>query len=523
MEEEKKLSDVLEDKNNKEKFLNKKYMMHKYWGKKPAKELKKLIREYSKEGDLLLDPFAGYGSFASEAILENRNVVANDLNPVSNFITECLLNEKIDIEKFQKYYELVQKKCKKTRKELYWYNSDWEIISALRNKNGYIKKIKLKNKNKRENKEIKINFREMIKLYEQEKKIKISEWYPNIEMIENSRISVKENTKIVDFFNKISLKAHANLYSEIEKLPDGIEKKMLLLAFSSNLANCSKLVPPIKSRGEMSQGAWMTGFYIGTEYIENNVYHYFENRVKKIISGKKEFLNQYYNLFPKGKYKITNMDAKKLEFEDNTFDLIFTDFPYGDTVPYFEQSVLWNAWLKYSVDYKNEIVISNSKIRNKTKEKFREDIEKAIKEIHRVLKLNKKFIFTYHSLSGFEWLSITNALQLTGFEIIDCELLQQKTFTPRQLNRNHSIKGDLIVVCKKIKNKKLKKIKNENKIYLEILNDIFQDNNKVYITNDIFVKFLKKLFKMNIYLTDLNIYSLLLQYASPTMNGWRKK
>ena len=51
MEEEKKLSDVLEDKNNKEKFLNKKYMMHKYWGKKPAKELKKLIREYI----LLLD------------------------------------------------------------------------------------------------------------------------------------------------------------------------------------------------------------------------------------------------------------------------------------------------------------------------------------------------------------------------------------------------------------------------------------------------------------------------------------
>ena len=139
MDVEKKLSDVLEDKNNKEKFLNKKYMMHKYWGKKPAKELKKIIREYSKEGDLLLDPFSGYGSFASEAILENRNVVANDLNPVSNFITECLLNEKIDIEKFQRYYELVQKKCEKTRKELYLYNSEWEIISTLRNKNGKIK------------------------------------------------------------------------------------------------------------------------------------------------------------------------------------------------------------------------------------------------------------------------------------------------------------------------------------------------------------------------------------------------
>ena len=50
------------------KFSNKKYMMHKYWGKKPAKELRKIILEYSREGDLLLDPFAGYGGFSSEAV-----------------------------------------------------------------------------------------------------------------------------------------------------------------------------------------------------------------------------------------------------------------------------------------------------------------------------------------------------------------------------------------------------------------------------------------------------------------------
>ena len=36
----------------------------------------------------------------------------------------------------------------------------------------------------------------------------------------------------------------------------------------------------------MSQGAWMTGFYIGETYLENNVFHYFENRVKKIIKQK---------------------------------------------------------------------------------------------------------------------------------------------------------------------------------------------------------------------------------------------
>ena len=35
--------------------------MHKYWGKKPASELKNIVEKYTKEGDVILDPFAGYG------------------------------------------------------------------------------------------------------------------------------------------------------------------------------------------------------------------------------------------------------------------------------------------------------------------------------------------------------------------------------------------------------------------------------------------------------------------------------
>lgn len=58
--------------------------MHKYWGKKPAFGLAPLIKKYSKPGDLLLDPFAGYGVFCSEAYIAGRNVIANDLNPIAN-------------------------------------------------------------------------------------------------------------------------------------------------------------------------------------------------------------------------------------------------------------------------------------------------------------------------------------------------------------------------------------------------------------------------------------------------------
>ena len=66
------------------------YEMHKYWGKKPANELDKLIEKYSKVGDIVMDPFAGYGVFVSESYLKGRNAIGNDLNPASVFIQKNL-------------------------------------------------------------------------------------------------------------------------------------------------------------------------------------------------------------------------------------------------------------------------------------------------------------------------------------------------------------------------------------------------------------------------------------------------
>ena len=61
-------------------------------------------------------------------------------------------------------------------------------------------------------------------------------------------------------------------------------------------------------------------------------------------------------------------DMKELPSE--SVDLIFTDPPYADYVPYFEQSLLWASWLKKDIDFKGEIVISNSKEREKNKKAF---------------------------------------------------------------------------------------------------------------------------------------------------------
>ena len=431
------------------------YAMHKYWGKKPAKGIHHLINEFTKEGDVILDPFAGYGVFCCEAYLSGRSVIVNDLNPIANFISATVMDQTVDL-------NLVKRAWDRIEKELSPYVDNWYRIeiggnsyiaqSILRDNSGL--PIKFSYKEGRSTKTLDIPTDVAEKFISVENEYVINDWFPDDLLIPNSRISAQEGMRVSDLFTKRTLACHARLLALINKYSTGKERDLLLLAFSANLANCSKLVPPIKSRGDIAQGAWMTGFYIANNYIENNVLHYYTNRLNKAIRGKEEYLRIVEpkdNLFASKQpdksvdYSITRYDARDLKIDDNSVDYVFTDPPYGDSVPYFEQSALWNSWLQLIPDYDSEIVISDSRSRKKSLCQFETDIHKAISEIYRVLKPEKYFSITFHSLSGLEWKALSNACVKNNFQVVKYEWLEQKTYPPRQLNRLKTIKGDVLV------------------------------------------------------------------------------
>lgn len=498
------------------------YEMHKYWGKKPSKDLKILIEKFSKQNDLLLDPFSGYGVFVCEAFLMGRNVIGNDLNPAANFILDQLLNTNVDLKIFKKTMSDI---LEKTKEECnFWYSvpcpkcqKECDILATLRQKDGapLVNKLKCgcsKNSFTQDFSEEMAN-----QLVCKEKAADIED-HPTTNLIRNSRISAFKDMSTDDLFTIRALYCHSILYKLIENIDNDDIRNLAKLAFTSNLANCSKLVPPIKSRGAVSPGAWMTGFYIAGEYLEQNVFHYFKNRVEKVIQGKNDYLNNLgsfnrsnkissFNQFNHDSlsYLITNDDAKKINLPDNSIDYIFTDPPYGDTVPYFEQSILWNNWLCNDVNYNNEIVISDSKERTKNIDNFQKDIYASIKEIHRVLKNGKYFSITYHSISGKEWYALTTACLELGFEICEFNLLLQKSFSPRQLNKKQTVKGDILITFKKtdVKKEVLKMDSEETKIFIkELVSKTLTESAKN--TNDIYVEILKGIFINHILFSEVD-------------------
>ena len=512
------------------------YEMHKYWGKKPSNDLRELLEKYSNEGETVFDPFSGYGVFCCEALILNRNVIANDLNPIAKFINEQLLNKNIDL-------GLLKKQWTSIKNEFISFNSKWfewsynnqtvELLSILRDINDIPIKAKFKSKNMPKALEIDLDKKQVDNFLDFETSFNIEDWYPNNKLILNSRISAKKSMTVPSLFTKRTLSCHARLLNLIEKYSSGNERNLFKIAFTSNLANCSKLVPPINTRGEMSQGAWMTGFYTGETYIENNVLRYFENRLDKAIKGKIDYLNQFgdngqinFNQIEyKNWYKILHNDAKKIEIESETIDYVFTDPPYGDAVPYFEQSIIWNSWLKFEPDYSNEIVITDSKERSKGIKEFEDEINIAFSEIYRVLKKGKYFSLTYHSLSGLEWRAITNACIKNGFELFDFEWLVQKSFTPRQINRLKSVKGDVLVTL--IKSELPQKAKNltDTEIKSIFVSKIIEWLKiKQLDTNEIFLSIMKMVFSEKIIIGNVDLLKILIENFEFSENEkWKNK
>lgn len=64
------------------------YLMHKWWARKPYNVVAEYIKNYTRKGDIVLDPFCGSGVTAIESLKLERKVVTIDLDPIATFITK---------------------------------------------------------------------------------------------------------------------------------------------------------------------------------------------------------------------------------------------------------------------------------------------------------------------------------------------------------------------------------------------------------------------------------------------------
>src|SRR2546430_12311794 len=94
------------------------YVWHKYWSRKTWNVVGEHIRAYTREHEVVFDPFAGSGVVAIEAARIKRRAIVCDLMPIASRITELTLRP-VNTTKLLEAFERVRQRVQKRIEDLY--------------------------------------------------------------------------------------------------------------------------------------------------------------------------------------------------------------------------------------------------------------------------------------------------------------------------------------------------------------------------------------------------------------------
>ena len=233
----------------------------------------------------------------------------------------------------------------------------------------------------------------------------------------------------------------AALIENIRSLKCSDEVRLILeIAFSGIVWITSR-----QCRASSSQVLDAT-YYVPHESKELNAWSSFGTKVK--LARKVKQLQRFRSTA----VVISTQSATDLPtFADNSVDYIFTDPPYGHKYQYGQLNLLWEAWLGLKRDwYDQEMVVA--KHRDLGWYDWSSILEKACREMYRVLKPGRWLTLCYHDTAEGTWQLVQDIFARCGFASELSENVQaidalQKTYN--QQTGSTVNKRDLVVNFRK--------------------------------------------------------------------------
>lgn len=405
------------------------YVWHKYWSRKTWNVVGEFIKHYSREQDVIFDPFAGSGVTAIEAARHGRRAIIVDLNPAASLITELTLRQVNLValrEAFERIQDKVQKKIQKLY-EIHCVKCGTSMIPACFVREGdeivevrYPQCPKCKNRCETGCRPKKVDLDALEALEARS----IKEWYPKNDLSypDGEPFKERQHYRTLDqLFTRRNLRAAAILHGAIEEEKSPQIKKFLLGAFVSMIHLCTRMMPvgnPSSTNHYTyfsSPGWTQHSYWSAPRFMEQNVW----DRFVGAVMGHQGLMNaqiERANVLPKirltedwrdvlsGKADIAIITDDCLhvmaDMPDNCVDYIFTDPPYDASVQYGELSYLWNAWLKENGRYTQRLV-AHEIIRNERQKKpfevYHSLLSNSFEQMYRVLNPGRYLTLTFHN------------------------------------------------------------------------------------------------------------------------------
>lgn len=398
------------------------YNWHKFWSRKTWNVVGEFIKTYSKEGEIVFDPFAGSGVTATEALRHKRRVIVCDLLPIATEIIRLTIKPVSETELFNAYKRVEQRVkdkildlyktgCRKCGKEFSFTCAIWDRGKCIE-----VRYQKCPHCGDRREKDTPLLEKDNQLLDSLEKR-QIKEWYPKNPLYypDGSPFMKKEKYESLDeLFTKRNLQALAWLMEAIEKEPNKDLRDFLKIGFTSMVHLATKMMPDRPTRPFSS--VWNEhSYWHACRFMEQNVWDLFESAItgrQGLLAAKREsnryfknirFGDSYNDIF-EGKADVYIHNGSSLELMEkipqDSIDYIFTDPPYDSSIQYGELAYLWVAWLKKDAGYL-ESILANEVIHNEKQHKdfrlYYGLLSRGFKDMFELLKSGKYLTVTFHN------------------------------------------------------------------------------------------------------------------------------
>ncbi|WP_300449607.1 DNA methyltransferase [uncultured Helicobacter sp.] len=459
------------------------------------------IKNFTDEGDVVLDSFGGSGVTAIEAMMNRRFGIHTDLNPLSIFMVKAL-SAKVNLGELYEVSEEILSEFEKLRPK-----DENEAKQILKNAKYYPNAI---------DKE----FGEIATQKEQDKFL----WIPQNEVLPKG----SDVEFVLQLFTKKQIAELAILRKLIFQYTFKDRKILkelrysLMLAFYNTITRCNltfHYADSVKSAGDSGIYKYYR-YRIAPKPAFLDIGEHFRGKTQRVLKGKEELEKENGGRFYQSYFaplqrvikdfsgaliaqrsddlehadsmldktngeKIFQADATNLkEIESESIDFIYTDPPYGAKIPYLDLSTMWNVWLDLPVDrdLKEKECIEKGSL-EKNRYDYYDLMKQSLKEMYRVLKWNRWLAFVFQHQDPKLFQILVESAENVGFEYVAC-ISQENTgidsFRKVQ-NPTRVLKGQLIIYFKKIDNPKTRTKLEAGEQSLE---QMYKDVEKIIVDNN---------------------------------------
>lgn len=447
-----------------------KSLPHFYWTKKKITSSKEILSNATQKRGIILDPFLGSGQSLFGINLNKYKFIGIDINEMPIKMLEKYLSDLTEdnlaqttehLKKLQdKYKDVYELNCPSCQNKIYYdkviFDKEQSKIS-IKNIKVECNKCFYKYDNEKYNDNLNNQYIDKMKLYTIKNKD-----IPNLKLIKNSRIAIKDNMYISDLFSPMNFFILQNfkLNNEIHGLLEYIISSVL------------HLIKYTDTKSQSQFPFWIPKINI----LDRNIFNQFLKKaqeLKKHTHTKPYKIATSFNDLTNNQLFLLNGSAqeKLKEIPDNSIEILFTDPPYYDQVAYSEYLITWNFFLDYKIDYDNEIVVSNREYKQSDRNKYLDNIKYVFELCYQKLKNNAEIFIYFKDSKQKNYIDFINILTDIGFIYTKQFHLNKSRITYKQNStKKTTSRGDCIIYfTKKIGNHSIDK---RNLTKIEFFNHI---------------------------------------------------